>query len=138
MGDTHSANYNRYNPERQTRMIKQILPVGLGGGLGSIFRFLTSVLTAKYYSNAFPLATFTANILGCFLIGNLGQNIQANNTLRLLLITGFCGGHTTFSTFASENFSLLQTNNYLTAILYIGTSIFAGLLAVWLGLTISK
>lgn len=39
-------------------MIKQILLVGLGGGLGSIFRFLTSVLTAKYYSNAFPLATF--------------------------------------------------------------------------------
>lgn len=123
-------------------MIKQILLVGLGGGLGSIFRYLTSLLTAKYYTNTFPLATFTANILGCFLIGILigvlGQNIQTNNSLKLLLITGFCGGYTTFSTFASENISLLQTNNYITAILYSGSSIFEGLIAIWLGLTISK
>lgn len=123
-------------------MIKQILLVGLGGGLGSIFRFLTSLLTAKYYSNAFPLATFAANILGCFLIGLLigilGQNIQTNQSLKLLLITGFCGGYTTFSAFASENISLLQTNNYLTTIIYITASILAGLFAVWLGLTLTK
>ena len=91
-------------------MIKQILLVGLGGGLGSVFRFLTSLLTAKYYSNAFPIATFTANILGCFLIGLLigilGQSIQTNQNLKLLLITGFCGGYTTFSAFAGYSTQL--------------------------------
>ncbi|MEX1202002.1 MAG: fluoride efflux transporter CrcB [Ferruginibacter sp.] len=123
-------------------MIKQILIVGLGGGLGSIFRFLTSLFTAKYYSNAFPLATLTANTVGCFLIGLLigllEQNIQTNQNLKLLLITGFCGGYTTFSTFAAENISLLQANNYFTTILYIVTSVIAGLFAVWLGLIITK
>lgn len=123
-------------------MIKQILLVGLGGGLGSILRYLISILTVKYYANSFPLATFTVNIIGCFLIGLLigllGQNIQANQNLKLLFITGFCGGYTTFSTFASENITLMQNNNYGTAILYIGLSVITGLLAVWFGLLISK
>ncbi|MFB5944934.1 fluoride efflux transporter CrcB [Albibacterium profundi] len=123
-------------------MLKQILLVGLGGGIGSILRFLTSVVTQKYNSSLFPLATFAVNILGCFLIGlligSLSSSIQNNQNLRLLLITGFCGGYTTFSTFASENFSLLQNQYYGTAALYIGTSIIGGLIAVWLGLTLAK
>ncbi|WP_118196886.1 fluoride efflux transporter CrcB [Albibacterium indicum] len=123
-------------------MLKHILLVGLGGGIGSILRFLTSVVTQKYNSTLFPLATFAVNILGCFLIGLLigllGTSIQNNQNLRFLLITGFCGGYTTFSTFASENFNLLQNHSYGMAALYIGTSIVGGLIAVWLGLTITK
>lgn len=122
-------------------MIKQLLLVGLGGGIGSIFRYLTSLLTAKYYTNAFPLATFITNVLGCFIIGVLigyFANSNIDNNLKLLFITGFCGGYTTFSTFAAENISLLQSNNYLTLIGYTLASVVVGLLAVGLGLMITK
>lgn len=123
-------------------MMYQILLVGLGGGIGSILRFLTSVLTAKYYSSPFPLSTFAVNVLGCFLIGLLigaiGQNVQSNQDLKFLFIIGFCGGYTTFSAFAYENFTLIQNNNYGTLVLYIGLSVITGLLAVWLGLILTK
>ncbi|WP_205503997.1 fluoride efflux transporter CrcB [Rufibacter psychrotolerans] len=123
-------------------MIKQILLVGLGGGVGSILRFLTSALTAKYYAGAFPLSTFGVNVMGCFLIGLLlgvlGQNMQTNQDLRLLFVTGFCGGYTTFSAFAAENIALWQNNHYWTVMAYTGLSVLTGLLAVGLGLTVAK
>lgn len=123
-------------------MIKQILLVGLGGGIGSILRFTTSVLVAKYFSSTYPLSTFIVNLIGCFLIGlllgALDQSTQTSQNSNLLLITGFCGGFTTFSAFATDNITLLQHNNYGTALLYIALSVLFGLFAVWLGLAVSK
>lgn len=121
--------------------MKQIILVGLGGGIGSIFRYLTSLATAKYYQGVFPLATFATNILGCLLIGFLIGffNEQGNNQdLKLLFITGFCGGYTTFSTFAAENISLLQNHHYVILCCYTLASIVVGFLAVMLGLMAGK
>lgn len=121
--------------------MKQILLVGLGGGIGSIFRYLTSLLTAKHISSSFPIATFLVNIVGCLLIGLLlgyFSNSTTDQNLKLLFITGFCGGFTTFSAFAAENFVLFQQQNYITLIAYTLASVIIGLLAVGLGFIITK
>ena len=123
-------------------MIKMILYIALGGAIGSVLRYLTSMLVSKYWSSNFPFATFLTNVLGCFIIGLVfgfltKHNLQ-NSNLKWFLITGFCGGYTTFSAFGFENITLFQSNNSLVAFGYIGLSIFVGLLSVWLGLFIAK
>jgi fluoride exporter len=123
-------------------MIRTIFLVGIGGAAGSICRYLTSVFISKHYPSVFPFATFTANILGCLIIGILLGLIEREQLVspdfKFLLITGFCGGYTTFSTFSSENLALLNAGNYLTAITYMLTSIITGVFAVWAGLMITK
>lgn len=123
-------------------MIRTIFLVALGGGIGSVLRYLTSVLVQKYYASVFPLATLVTNIIGCFLIGLIVGLLEKNNltdsNLKWFLITGFCGGYTTFSAFGYENISLFQSNHSAYAFLYIGLSVFAGLLAVWGGLLLAK
>jgi len=116
---------------------KEILLVGLGGGIGSIFRYLSSILNAKYFQSAQLLATFSVNVLGCILIGIFLGLIEhqklSNPNLKNLFITGFCGGFTTFSAFAAENMQLISTGNSFSAILYILSTIVFSLLGVFLG-----
>ena len=118
-------------------MIKQILLVGLGVAVESILRFLTSAIIIMIEPFPFPLATFLINILGCFCIG-LFANLVPSNNLRMLLITGFCGGFTTFSTFASETLTLANNNQSILAFVYVLASCVIGISAVWLGMYLTK
>lgn len=123
-------------------MFKSILLVGLGGAVGSILRYLSSLFITRYFNSVFPLATFAVNIIGCFLIGLIFGYMEkeqiTNDTIKYLFITGFCGGYTTFSTFAIENVGLIQSEHTLSAFAYIAASIITGLFAVWLGLIVFK
>ncbi len=120
--------------------LRNLFYIFIGGGLGSVLRFLISNYTQKVWNvNSFPMGTFVVNIIGCFLIGFLTSYfLKVDNYLKFLLITGFCGGFTTFSTFSAENISLWESGSYFMLLFYILLSVIVGLIAVYLGLQVSK
>lgn len=120
------------------RLMKNLLLVFLGGGLGSVMRYLLSAYTLRLLpTSAFPLATLLANLTGCFLFGLMAAHLP-NQESRYLLLTGFCGGFTTFSTFAAENIHLWQQQQYLLLASYLILSITLGLAALALGISLGK
>ncbi len=121
---------------------KEILLIGLGGGVGSIARFLCQRTVYSWYPHGFPFGTLIVNVVGCFLIGFLFSFMEKNNLvkpgLKLLLVTGFCGGFTTFSAFAAENIQLLKDGRLLYFFIYIIASVALGLLATFFGISVLK
>lgn len=120
----------------------QWLLVFLGGGLGSLTRYLAGVALFTRFPMQFPLATFTINVSGSFLIGLamvlLNARYAAHPNWRLLLVVGFLGGYTTFSSFEWETLTLTRTGHPLLGIAYVAASVVAGYLAVWLGATLAR
>ena len=121
--------------------MKQLLFVFIGGGFGSIARYVLS----KYFnseSSGIPFGTFLANVLGSLLIGVIlglaAKNEALNSNQTLLLATGFCGGFTTFSTFAYENHVFLKTGDFMSFFLYAIGSFVLAFAAVFFGLFLVK
>lgn len=122
-------------------MLKDIIIVGMGSGIGGICRYLISLFMC-HARNGFPWATFVVNVAGCLLIGILwGMTSRFQNlspAFSLFLMVGLCGGFTTFSTFSKEGLTMLQTNNYLMFLLYAIGSVVLGIMAVALGYYTTK
>ncbi|MDG1384353.1 MAG: fluoride efflux transporter CrcB [Flavobacteriaceae bacterium] len=121
--------------------MKQVLLVFVGGGVGSALRYVVGTFL-KTVSSGFPWGTFSVNVIGSLLIGIFMGIVLKNSSFSenqtLLLITGFCGGFTTFSAFAYENQVFLKEGDLTNFFIYTLGSIGVGIMAVFLGLFISK
>lgn len=121
--------------------MKQLMLVFIGGGFGSVLRYAIG----KYLNNQasiIPYGTFTANIFGSLLIGIIlgitAKNDFLNQNQTLLLATGFCGGFTTFSTFAYENHLFLKNGDFNSFALYTIASFILAIIAVFTGMYLTR
>ena len=108
-----------------------LLLIAVGGAAGSVLRYGVQ----KAFNAAFPLGTLSVNILGCFVIGWLWAVTAKglSESMRLLLMTGFCGGFTTFSAFTFESVQMMTAGRWTAFFVYTITSVAGGLLATYLG-----
>jgi len=123
-------------------MLKTLFLIGSGSFLGGIARYLTTKFVQNSFASAFPFGTMVVNLLGCLLIGLIFGISERTNLIndewRIFLTVGFCGGFTTFSTFANENMTLLREGNFFYFAAYTGLSVFLGLAAVFFGNSLTK
>ena len=108
-------------------MINLLLTVGLGGALGAILRYMSGLWITNLIPNRPYLATLLVNVLGSLLIGLFylaSEYLQIKDELRLLLVVGFLGSLTTFSTFSYEFVLMINQKSYLLAISYIALNLF--------------
>ena len=119
-----------------------ILLVGLGGFIGSVLRYLASGYVQQSANSIdFPYGTLAVNVIGCFILGFLAQLAEARGVFtsesRSFVFIGILGGFTTFSSFGSETLNLARDSQIISALANIGANVILGLLAVWLGRTVS-
>lgn len=123
-------------------LLKQMALVAIGGGAGSVLRFLAQKWISLGPLPKFPIGTMTVNVLGCLLIGLLfgwfSKNPVTAPDWKLFLMTGLCGGFTTFSAFTLESMVLLESSRWTSFLLYVCGSVILGTLATGAGYWFTK
>lgn len=119
-------------------MLKTIVYICIGSGLGGVLRFLVSRwVQGLFDASAFPWGTFAVNVAGCFIIGLIygavDRGYELSPEMKAFLTVGLCGGFTTFSTFMHENYLLFNSSEFPTVVLYAGASFTVGLLMAYAG-----
>ena len=119
-----------------------IILVFIGGGLGSILRYLTSFLFSNIKFAQVPIGTLSVNVVASLILGIcfalFQSKINLSPSLKLAITCGFCGGLSTFSTFAFESLQLIEMGSILQALLYALMNVFLCVLAVYLGTLLGK
>ena len=118
--------------------MNNILLVFLGGGIGSLARYGVSEIVRSNFKSSFPIATLCSNILSCLILalvlGFFSEKADASPAIKTLIVVGFCGGFSTFSTFSNETIELLQGGFTVSLFLYIALSLLLCLAATFGGL----
>jgi CrcB protein len=120
----------------------KLILIGLAGFIGTLSRYWLSGVVARRYGETFPMGTLVVNFVGCFLVGLLFYLLQerflVNQTVRTVVLIGFLGGFTTFSSFGLQTFTLLQDGEFgLAALNILGANVI-GLVLVWAGYTLAR
>lgn len=122
--------------------MKSLLIVGIGGAAGSILRYLCQQFLPGLPGNSYPWNTLLVNLAGCLLIGLLfgwfSKSAETTEHIKLLAVTGFCGGFTTFSAFSIETLQLIRADKWLWTLSYLAVSVVAGVLLTFLGYKITQ
>ena len=119
-----------------------ILLVFAGGGTGAVARYLMAIGIGRVTASAFPYHTLAINLLGALLIGGIAEfmalRVSGTDPMRLLLITGFLGGFTTFSAFSLESALMLEKGDYMALAAYVAASVVGTIIAVFAGGAVVK
>lgn len=133
--------FRLYNPSKRpifavAMVLKNFLYVMLGGAVGAALRYAVGLLCNHFQTISFPFATLAVNVIGCFLLGLLvaaaGKNVSLSPEVYLMLTVGLCGAFTTFSTFSADTFRLFESGQFVSAVIYAGSTLVLGMLAFFL------
>ncbi len=122
-------------------MYRYLIYVIIGSSIGGAARYLSQEFVQKNFPSYIPLSTLSVNVIGSFIIGiiyALAEKSKISAEVRILIASGFCGGFTTFSSFAFENIKLLQDGEYFNTALYVLLSLIIGFAAVYLGILFTR